>query len=39
MSAIQNLDEPWNGHTFEEIETFVKGQIEQLDELLTDEED
>jgi hypothetical protein len=39
MSAIQNLDEPWAEHTFEEIETFVKGQIEQLEEILTDEEE
>lgn len=36
---IQNLDEPWKGHTFKEIEDFIKDQLEQLDEILTEEEE
>ena len=27
MSAIQNLQEPWNTHTYAEVETFVKSQL------------
>ena len=39
MSTIQNLYEPWAGHSFEEIQIFVKDQIEQLEEILNDEEE
>ena len=27
MSKIQNLQEPWNGHTYSEVEEFVKGGL------------
>ena len=27
MAAIQNINEPWNGHTGLEVETFLKSQI------------
>ena len=34
MAAIQNLAEPWAGHTFEEIEDFVNTQLDEIDEIL-----
>jgi hypothetical protein len=32
MSAITNLQEPWNGHTYKEVEDFVTGKINELKE-------
>ena len=30
MSAISNISEPWNGHTNQEVEDFLKGTIPQV---------
>ncbi len=30
MSTINTLQEPWNGHTYKEVETFVKNKIDDL---------
>lgn len=43
MSAIIDINEPWAGHTFKEIETFVKGQLDEMqqeiDEILNPDEE
>ena len=31
MSAINSKSEPWNGHSFSEVETYIKGELVQSD--------
>ena len=30
MAKIQNIEEPWEGHTHKEVEEFVKGQFGEI---------